>query len=177
MSAVINLQHTDLAIEGMTCGACATRLEKALSRAVGIDSAAVNFALERADISFDPKSTDLAGITDVINKAGFEVGRQSHSFPVGGMTCSACSGRVEKALRGVPGVIQADVNLALERADVQVVAGTARRRGGPSAWVYDVSHLAVPAAEEMGKLKDANKQMAAAKQAADDFLAAVRTKR
>ena len=73
----------------MTCGACATRLEKALSRGTGIASASVNFALERADIAFDPERTDIAGIADVVTKAGFAVGQQSFSFPVAGMTCSA----------------------------------------------------------------------------------------
>ena len=125
LATISDRQHTDMAIEGMTCSACATRLEKALTRATGIDSAAVNFALERADVSFDPDQTDIAGIADVVTKAGFAVGRQSFSFPVSGMTCSACSNRVEKALHKVPGVIEANVNLALERADVQVIAGAA----------------------------------------------------
>ena len=119
-----DLPRADLPIEGMTCSACAIRLEKALSRAAGISDAAVNFAIERAAISFDPDQTSVGAIADVIGKAGFSVPDESFSFGVGGMTCSACSGRVEKSLRALPGVLQADVNVALERADVTTIAGT-----------------------------------------------------
>ena len=119
-----DLPRADLPIEGMTCSACAIRLEKALSRAAGISNAAVNFAIERAAISFDPDQTSVGAIADVIGKAGFSVPDESFSFGVGGMTCSACSGRVEKSLRALPGVLQADVNVALERADVTTIAGT-----------------------------------------------------
>ena len=50
---------------------------------------------------------------------------QTISFAVGGMSCAACVGRVEKALRAVPGVADASVNLATERATVQTLAGGA----------------------------------------------------
>ncbi len=115
--------HVSLPVQGMTCSACATRLEGALARAPGIRSAAVNFALERADVSFDATQTSAAAVAETVVRAGFQVGQQSFSFPIDGMTCSACSTRVEKALRAVPGVVEANVNLALERADVKTVAG------------------------------------------------------
>ena len=117
------LQHVELPITGMTCSACAARLEKALTRAAGIDSASVNFALERAAVSFAPGQTNVARITEVIGNAGFGVEHETFSFPVEGMTCSACAGRIEKALSRLPGVVQANVNVALERADVDVIAG------------------------------------------------------
>jgi Cu+-exporting ATPase len=107
----------------MTCGACAARLEGALLQAPGILSASVNFALERADVDFDPAQTSAAGVADAVSRAGFGVPQQSFSFPIAGMTCSACSARIEKALRAVPGVVEANVNLALERADVQGITG------------------------------------------------------
>ena len=115
--------ETHLQVGGMTCSACAARLEKALSRATGISDAAVNFALERADVLFDTQQTGLSDIAAVIRSAGFKVSEQAFSFPVEGMTCSACSNRVEKALHKVPGVLEANVNIALERADVLGVAG------------------------------------------------------
>ena len=117
------LSQANLPVQGMTCGACAVRLEKALNRASGINDAAVNFALERASVSFDPEQTDVVRIAEVIGNAGFSVGEETQSFGVGGMTCSACSGRIEKALNRLPGVLDASVNLALERADVRTVAG------------------------------------------------------
>ncbi|MCC7257590.1 MAG: copper-translocating P-type ATPase [Gammaproteobacteria bacterium] len=115
--------QVSLPVAGMTCSACATRLEGALARAPGVRDAAVNFALERADVRFDPAATSAAAVADAVVRAGFQVPAQSFSFPVGGMTCSACAPRVEKALRAVPGVTGANVNLALERADVQAVTG------------------------------------------------------
>mgnify|MGYP000858922393 CR=1 FL=1 len=118
--------RVDLPVRGMTCSACATRLEKALGLVAGVESATVNFAVERADVSYDPDRLAVAAIADAIVKAGFEVPAESFSFAIEGMTCSACSTRVEKALRQVPGVLEANVNLAIERADVRAVPGVAR---------------------------------------------------
>jgi len=118
-----HLTSINFPVEGMTCGACAVRLEKALGQASGIGSAIVNFALERADIGFDASQTDVVGVANVIRNAGFDVARETFSFPVEGMTCSACAGRIEKALMAVPGVSEANINLALERADVTGISG------------------------------------------------------
>jgi len=112
-----------LPVSGMTCGACATRLQKALARAPGIHRAAVNFATERADVVFDPGTVNAASIADAVVKAGFEVRGEQCSLGVKGMTCSACAYRIEKALMGVSGVIEANVNLVLERADIKTVPG------------------------------------------------------
>ncbi|MFW2405656.1 MAG: copper ion binding protein, partial [Gammaproteobacteria bacterium] len=125
-AAIATTRKADFSVEGMTCGACATRLEKALTRATGVIDAAVNFALERAAVTFDPRSTSMIKIADVVGKAGFDVPEEIYSFGVGGMTCSACSSRVEKALRAIPGVTAADVNIGLERADVRALAGIVR---------------------------------------------------
>ncbi len=113
----------DIQVGGMTCGACATRLQKALSRASGVHAADVNFATERARVQFDASQTGIGAIADAVVRAGFEVPEERNSFGVSGMTCSACATRIEKALRRVPGVVAANVNLALERADVTSVAG------------------------------------------------------
>ena len=115
--------HVDLPISGMTCGACAARLQKALGRADGVQTADANFATERARVQFDPSVTDVPSMVRVVERSGFSVPEQHYSFGIGGMTCSACSTRVEKALRALPGVTAANVNLALERADVTAVAG------------------------------------------------------
>ena len=125
-SADGHLARVALPVRGMTCGACATRLEKALGLVPGINSAAVNFAVERADIAYDPAQLAVPAIAEAIVRAGFEVPAESFSFPIEGMTCSACSTRVEKALRQVPGVLEANVNLAIERADVRAVPGVTR---------------------------------------------------
>ena len=127
-TAAATTNHLLASVNGMTCGACATRLEKALGRAPGIESASVNFATEQADVVFDPASTDAKAVAAAIAGAGFQVDETSFSFDVGGMTCSACAGRVEKALLRVPGVLSANVNVALERADVQAITGQTDRQ-------------------------------------------------
>ena len=110
-------------VKGMTCTACATRIQKALGKVPGISSAAVNFATESADVEFDPASINSNEIVAAITRTGFSVEESTFSFDVGGMTCSACAQRIEKSLRKLPGVLEANVNVALERADVRVVAG------------------------------------------------------
>ena len=113
----------DLPIEGMTCGACVARLEDALVQAPGVVEASVNLALERASVSFDGSATDASALAEVVARTGFDVRTEQQTFPVEGMTCAACSARVEKVLLGEPGVVGADVNLALERATVTTASG------------------------------------------------------
>ena len=117
-------QRLTLDIEGMTCAACSTRLEKALTRTPGVNEAAVNLATERAAVTIDPGATDLASVAETVARAGFAVGRDLIALPVEGMTCAACATRVEKALARVPGVFEAHVNLAVERAHVTVAHPT-----------------------------------------------------
>jgi Cu+-exporting ATPase len=113
--------HLLAPVTGMTCSACAARIEKALHKAPGVQSATVNFATEQADVTFDAGTTDAAAVIETITKTGFGVNETSFTFDVGGMTCSACATRIEKTLRKVPGVLEANVNVALERADVRTI--------------------------------------------------------
>lgn len=116
-------KHIELPIEGMTCAACATRIEKNLNKLPGV-RAAVNFASEKAMIAFDDAATDPVDLIRTIEKAGFHVIPQSVQLRLSGMTCAACSGRIEKALNKIPGVT-ATVNLATEAAHVSFMAGAA----------------------------------------------------
>ena len=113
----------DLPIEGMTCSACVARLENALAQAPGVVEASVNLALERASVSFDGSATNASALAEVVARTGFDVRTERQTYPVEGMTCAACSARVEKVLLRSPGVVDADVNAALERATVTVAAG------------------------------------------------------
>ncbi len=113
----------DLPIEGMTCSACVARLESALVKSPGVVAANVNLALERASVSFDGSATDAAALAEVVARTGFDVPTERRTFPVQGMTCAGCSARVEKVLLREPGVVEADVNLALERATVTAASG------------------------------------------------------
>ncbi|MCL5059380.1 MAG: heavy metal translocating P-type ATPase, partial [Candidatus Thermoplasmatota archaeon] len=107
-------------IQGMTCASCATRVEKVLKQVPGVTDATVNLATETATVSGE---ADIASVQHAIEKAGFSVPTESLTLDITGMTCASCSARVEKALARVPGVLEASVNLATERATVEMAQG------------------------------------------------------
>ncbi|WP_285316030.1 heavy metal translocating P-type ATPase [Providencia rettgeri] len=111
-----------LPVEGMTCASCVGRVEKALKAVVNIDTAVVNLATERADITFkghvDPDSAVRA-----IESSGYKVREETTELAIEEMTCASCVGRVEKALSQIPGVLEANVNLATERARIRHLSG------------------------------------------------------
>ncbi len=107
-----------LSIEGMTCASCVGRVEKALKKIDGVESANVNLATEKAVVS-STQALNRKALIEAVNRAGFDVAPlQSITLSVEGMTCASCVGRVEKALKKVQGVQQATVNLATERASI-----------------------------------------------------------
>lgn len=110
-----------LPIEGMTCAACATRLEKVLNRLPGI-SAQVSFATGRAAVALADPHAPLTDLTQAVERAGFAVPREHVTLAVEGMTCAACSARIEKVLNRQPGV-SGHVNLATNRAEIDFVPG------------------------------------------------------
>jgi len=110
-----------LPVQGMTCASCAGRVEKALKKLPGVSEANVNLAAETASVQASADVTS-ATLTEAIIKAGYEVPQASTELNVEGMTCASCSGRVEKALKKVPGVLSASVNLATNQAVVRHVA-------------------------------------------------------
>ena len=112
-----------LSITGMTCAACAGRVERALRAAPGVRAAEVNLALERADLLLDPDAADAPGLVERVREAGFGVRERTTRLAIGGMTCAACAGRIERVLRRLPGVLEASVNLASERAEVRHLVG------------------------------------------------------
>jgi len=114
-----------LPISGMTCATCAGRVEQALNALPGVQ-ATVNLADEQADIRFDPHRVDSAALVEAVENAGYDVPPENLEFAIGGMTCATCAGRVEQALKQVPGVDGATVNLATEKAVVQGHAGLLR---------------------------------------------------
>lgn len=115
------LKQLELPIEGMTCTACAARIEKNLNKLPGVH-AVVNFANEKARVEFDDTATLPEELIRSIEKAGFHVAPQSVQLQISGMTCAACSGRIEKTLNKLPGVA-ATVNLATEIAHVSLNPG------------------------------------------------------
>lgn len=111
----------ELPISGMTCAACAARLERQLNRLPGVE-ASVNFAIEKARIQFLDDTTSPAALVAAVQKTGFSVTPQTATLAIEGMTCASCSTRLEKALNALPGV-SSTVNLATETAQVQFTPG------------------------------------------------------
>ena len=111
-----------LPIEGMTCASCVGRVEAALSKAEGADSVPVNLPTDTENIG-PSGPVDRAALIQAVERVGYDVPAATVELAVEGMTCASCVGRVERALRAVPGVSQASVNLATERATVRGVAG------------------------------------------------------
>ena len=114
---------TDFGIEGMSCASCVVRVEKAIAAVPGVASATVNLATERATITYN-EVVPTEAVLQAIEKAGYEPKLETRELGVEGMTCASCVSRVEKALKSVPGVGQATVNLATEKATIRVVSGT-----------------------------------------------------
>ncbi len=112
-------KESTLQITGMTCAACSNRIEKGLKKIEGVKEANVNLALERSTIIFDPSKTSPQAFEEKIEKLGYGVVNEKAEFAITGMTCAACSTRIEKGLNKLEGVTKASVNLALETASVE----------------------------------------------------------
>lgn len=114
-----NLKETNLQISGMTCAACAIRIEKGLNELEGVGTASVNLALEKSAIKYDPAKIKVEDIEKKIKDLGYGVVTDKKEFAITGMTCAACATRIEKGLNKLDGVVKANVNLALEKAAVE----------------------------------------------------------
>ncbi|TXL63605.1 copper-translocating P-type ATPase [Zeimonas arvi] len=112
----------NLPIEGMTCASCVARVEKALARVQGVEKVSVNLATESAAVT--GAALDAAALAAAVSKAGYATPTRSVDLKIEGMTCASCVSRVEKALRKLPFVLDASVNLAGESARVSVVGGS-----------------------------------------------------
>ena len=109
-------QSISLVVQGMTCAACVWRIEEAVTRIPGVQEAAVNLATERARVTYDPAVVTPAHIAHAVTDAGYTPAVVKRTLRVGGMQDASAVSRVEAALRAVPGVLRADLNLAAENA-------------------------------------------------------------
>lgn len=113
------LKESNIQITGMTCAACATRIEKGLNKLDGVEQATVNLALEKSVIKYDPSKLSEADFEKKIEALGYGVVKQKAELNITGMTCAACALRIEKGLNRLEGISGANVNLALEKATVE----------------------------------------------------------
>jgi Cu+-exporting ATPase len=117
------LPRLTLPLQGLSCASCARRVERAAASVPGVAAATVNLAAEIAEIAYDPSQTDAARIAAAIAWAGYGVPEARVVLRIGGLSCTSCQGRVERALASVPGVLGVAVNLATNSAEVRVARG------------------------------------------------------
>jgi Cu+-exporting ATPase len=119
------VQKESFKISGMSCAACAARIEKGLGKVEGVQSANVNFAMEKATVEFESTKVNKQKFEEVINKLGYTIIEEKESqdnkveLKISGMSCAACSAKIEKKLSKLGGVSKANVNLTTERATVE----------------------------------------------------------
>ncbi|MFS2201741.1 heavy metal translocating P-type ATPase [Pseudomonas sp. Pseusp3] len=135
----------DLPIAGMTCASCAGRVERALSKVIGASAVSVNLATEQARVQ--APSDSLPALMEAVARAGYSVPQQNLELSIDGMTCASCVGRVERALGKVAGVKSVSVNLANERAHLELLGQVdpqaliaAVTKAGYTASVWEAEH-------------------------------------
>jgi Cu+-exporting ATPase len=126
------------AVDNLSCAGCAGRAERALQAAPGVSEASVNIANRMAQVSGDASPETLR---TALKSAGYPARETTDRLTITGMSCASCTGRVERALQDVPGVVSANVNLATEIASVQVLDGAVT----PEALAKTVTEAGYPA--------------------------------
>jgi P-type Cu+ transporter len=122
------LKRIDIPVTGMSCASCVRRVERALSMQEGVTEASVNFAAEKASVSYEPTTTSPHELIRAIQDVGYVADVREMTFGVTGMTCASCVGRVEQAIKKVPGVLEASVNLTNGKASVEYLASEVELR-------------------------------------------------
>lgn len=162
-----SLETAILDLGGMTCSSCAVRIEKALSHLPGVTKAAVNLATEQARVEFDPSQADPQQLIRAVEQEGYEAKvriveaghtarfnadatppQQKINLDITGMHCASCVAAIEEALKTVPGVRSASVNLATEKALVEVDGDKTSTEALVRA-VADAGYGATPAASQL----------------------------
>jgi Cu+-exporting ATPase len=131
-----------LPVEGMTCASCVSRVERALRKVPGVTDASVNLANETASVQGEGLSAAM--LAAAVTAAGYAVPAATIDLTVAGMTCASCSGRVERALKRLPMVLDATVNLATETARVTVLGSGAELEAQLLLAVTEAGYSATP---------------------------------
>jgi|GEM_PF-9161 len=124
------MEREIIGISGMSCAACAKRIEKAVGRLDGVMEASVNLASEKLSVVYDGRKVSPDRIREAVEQAGYgiidEQRKKAVTIPIGGMTCAACANRIERVLAKKEGVLRVSVNLAAEKATVEYDPGITR---------------------------------------------------
>ncbi len=121
-------QQITMPVLGMTCANCVATVERSVKKIEGVSEAAVNFSTEKVTVTYDPAKTTPQAMLERIAKAGYQVPTAVIELPITGMTCANCVNTVERALnKKVPGILEATVNFATEKATVKYIPGVVSR--------------------------------------------------
>ena len=151
------MSEITLQLGGMSCAGCVGRVERALAGVDGIQRVAVNLAAQTARMDVQTNSQLLA-VEQALQQAGYPAEQQTRQIQIGNLTCASCVGRAEAVLGTVPGVLDAQVNLASQQARVRMLQGTdqdallraLRQAGYPGQWV-DTDAPAAEAGPDLAK--------------------------
>jgi Cu+-exporting ATPase len=119
----LNVKTITLPVGGLSCASCVSKVEKGLLATAGVVEAKVNLATEHAAIDYHEALVKPAALVQIIQDLGYLAEMESLGFPVEGMSCASCVGKVQKALTGTEGVLSATVNFAAEQAMVEFLPG------------------------------------------------------
>ena len=115
-------KEMNLGITGMTCSACSARIEKVLNKMDGVE-ASVNLTMENATITYNNEQAQPQDIKERIEKLGYGVQTDKVELDIHGMTCAACSTRIQKGLSRMNGIEEASVNLTTEAGVIEYQPG------------------------------------------------------
>ena len=118
-------RQISMQITGLNCAGCVGRAEKALAAIPGVTEASVNLATAKGQVQA-AQDLEPAALVSALEQAGYPAAVSQLSLDIEGLSCASCVGRAEAALRAVPGVVTAEVNLATERADIRYLTGATR---------------------------------------------------
>lgn len=144
-------RRIELPVGGLNCGACAMTLEFALRAQPGVRSATVNLTRARAFVEYDSHVTSPAALSDAVKRAGYRVGTARKRWSLKGLMCASSVKSIERALVATPGVLQAEVNVGTEEADVEYLPAATdlgRVEAAVASAGYTVDDTPAPASED-----------------------------
>ena len=113
------VQKLTLPVTGMTCANCVSTIERNLRRLDGVEQASVSLASERASVQFDPAKVDARRLVERVRRAGYDVALGDVRLAVSRMADDSDARRLERTLLGLPGVVEAEISYAAERARIR----------------------------------------------------------
>jgi Cu+-exporting ATPase len=144
----------------MSCAACVARVERALKQLDGVAGVHVNLLTGKAAVEYHPGGSGIAEMVNAVRDLGYEVPEEELLLTVRGMSCAACVARVERAVRALPGVTEAVVNLPAESAKIRYYAGAidkARIKSEIDAIGYEASER-LTGSEALDREKEARQK-------------------